>query len=185
MKARMSRSAWIESILAQMEHADEGECVEWQGRSYGRVPVVYCPRDYVFPGSAQELRSVRPTLWSIKFEERPPPNMVIRPRCGNSLCVLDEHWQILSRETQAKEQSKRGELQTAKALVSKIRVRRLTAKLTEEAAEQIRLSTRSSREEALIHGVSQPTISAIRRHEMWAPVVAGASVFNSRTLGGK
>jgi hypothetical protein len=181
MGARIfTRESWLLGIMCRVEPV--GECLEWTGPYFKSVPLLYCPLDFVFPGSAQERRSVRMTLWALRNGERPPLGQIIRPSCLNDRCVAHEHWLVLDRKTQAREQAKRGELQTHKAQAAKMRTRRASpgAKLTQAKVDAIRTSGLSAKVEAAKYGVAAESINAIRRNAMWANTVPAASVFSWR-----
>lgn len=171
----MSREQWLRTIQAQQQEV--GDCIEWQGRYMGKTPLVYVPRNFAWDGNTQSGQSVRAVLYVLRNGTRLPADTVIRMRCWNDKCVHEDHFGFVLRSKQAREQSRRGELQTAKRKTAARLRARGRGKVTPEAAEQIRVSGLSSKVEAAAHGVSTATITSIRRGEMHAAVLPGASVF--------
>ncbi len=175
---RQPRETWLAGLHSQIEPV--GECMEWQGPTMGKTPVIYCPRGYAFEGASQGKHSTRAILFALDRGYRLSENSLIRMRCRNDKCVHVAHFYVIHRSHQPKEQSKRGELSTPRKRASITIQQRKTAKLTLEQARSIRHSTTPSREEAKKYGVSSQTVSAIRRGILWAESTQGASVFSWR-----
>lgn len=176
----MARDAWIQTLHARIEPV--GKCREWGGGYMGPTPLVYCPRDYLYPASLQARHTVRTALWCLNHGCQAPRDQVIRTRCGNYRCVHEDHWLILSRKEQSRVQAKRGELQTVKAMTAKMRSARGRAKLTAADVAAIRASSVPPRVECLQYGVSYATISAVRSGRLWRTSVPGSSVFSPLAL---
>lgn len=176
MTVTMSREKWLMGLRKSCKPV--GECIEWQGPYMGKTPLVYCPAGYAWEGSTQSRQSARSVLFSLANGRRLSQHSVIRMRCNNYRCVHEDHFYIIPRTHQAKEQSKRGELQTKRRKVAVTRQARQRAKLTQEDVYAIRASHDSSRVEAKKYDVSSATINAVRRGRLWADVIVGASVFN-------
>lgn len=171
----MTRAQWCAGIRARI--AQVGDCMEWTGQFSGATPVVYAPAGFAWPESVKGKQSTRTVLFHIGKGRRPAQDQVIRPRCMNQRCVAEHHFKVMPREQQSREQSRRGELQTAKARAAKTLVGRRNAKLDDLAIVQILTSCTTSSEEAARHGVHRSTVSAVRRGELWAHVLPAASVF--------
>lgn len=175
----MSTPAWTrERWLGELRNSVEavGECLEWQGAYMGKTPLVYCPAGMhktCMRGSRQSVRSV---LWALAHGEA-PQDQIIRAGCGNWRCVLEQHWQVLTRRTQTLEQSKRGEFATVKRRTAGRAKGRARAKLDAHKAHEIRHSPAPSLELAQRFGVSRSTITAIRRGQLWSVVAPGAWAF--------
>lgn len=172
----MSLEQWRQSLRTRIEPV--GECMEWTAAMMGKTPLVYCPRNYLYEGSLQSRHTVRTALWCIKHGCRPPAEQVIRTRCGNDRCVHEDHWLVLDRRTQSREQSRRKELQTVKALTAKMRSARGRAKLTPADVAAIKASPDASRVECLKHNVSSATINAVRSGRIWRTSAPWSSVFS-------
>lgn len=173
-----TRETWLAGLSALIEPV--GECMEWQGPTMGKTPVYYSPRGYAFDGSVQGKHSARAILFALDRGFRLPAGSLIRMRCRNDKCVHEDHFYVIPRSHQPKEQSKRGELSTPRKRAAVTNQQRKTAKLTLEQARAIRHSTTPSREEAAKYGVSSQTVTAIRRGILWAESTQGASVFSWR-----
>lgn len=173
----MTRDEWLTSIRSRI--VPVGDCMEWTGpySNKGLTPIAYCPRGYLYPDSAQERRSLRSVLWTVANGMPAPGDQIIRAKCGNYRCVHEDHWLVITRAEQPREQSRRGELQTPKAARAKMETRRKSAKLTAAQVREIRYGSSTSKEAAAKHGVSAATVNCIRRGKMWREHVSGASVF--------
>lgn len=171
----MTRAQWRAGIHERIVQV--GECAEWTGDFSGVTPVVYAPAGFAWPESLKGRQSTRGVLLFMEKGRRLTADQVIRPRCMNPQCVDVRHFQVITRAQQAREQSKRGELQTAQARAAKVLVGRRDARLDEAAVNEIRSSSTTVREEAARHAVNPSTISAVRRGELWAHVLPAASVF--------
>ena len=171
-----TREQWLVSLRRRIEPV--GECMEWQGHlTNGKTPSVNTPRGYAWPGNSVGNQSVRSVLYALANGHRLPAGTVIRMKCWNERCVHEDHFQLIKRKDQSREQSKRGELNTAKAYLSKVRVARKRAKLSAAQVLDIQTSDDPRCDAAKRHGVSPQTVSEIRRGRMHASVARGASVF--------
>lgn len=175
-RPHMTPARWRQSLLQRIEAV--GECFEWTGRMMGVTPLTYCPRGYLYPNSLQASHTVRTALWCLLHGCRPPADQIIRSRCGNPRCVHEGHWLVLSRESQSREQSRRNELQTMKALTAKMRSARGRAKLTPADVEAIKASADPSRVECLKYGVTAATVNAVRSGRIWRTSAPWSSVFS-------
>lgn len=178
MKQQLTRDQWLAEVRSLISPV--GECMEWQGSYAGKTPLVYVPRNYAWEGNTQSRQSTRSVLFSLSHGHRLSASSLIRMRCHNYRCVHEDHFCVIPRTHQAKEQGKRGEFSTAKRRAATAKTSRAKAKLTAEIAEQIRLSPDSGPVEAAKHGVSPQTVTAIRRGVLWAETARGASVFSWR-----
>ena len=171
-----SREAWLASIRASIEPV--GECMEWQGYYLkGTTPLIYTPAGYAWAGNTKGNQSARSVLYALSAGERLPARTVIRPRCWNERCVHEDHFQLVPRKQQAREQSKRGELQTAKAYFAKLRSAQARAKLTTEQVAAIRDGAESTDAAARLNNVTPQTVRNIRRGRARPDVLPAASVF--------
>lgn len=171
-----TREQWLASIRSRIEPV--GECMEWQGHYInGTTPAIYAPAGYAWPGNSKGNHSARSVLFALANGDRLPANTVIRPRCWNERCVHEDHFGLVKRTQQSREQSRRGELQTLNAALSKLRSARARAKLTDQQIEDIRSTTDPTDAAASRYGVAPQTIRMIRRGKARPDVVPAASVF--------
>lgn len=177
-RPHMTRDEWLQSLRERIEPV--GQCLEWSGHMMGKTPRVYCPRGYLYPGSLQASHTVRTALWCLKHECRPPAQQILRTSCRNARCVHEGHWLVLDRSGQSREQSRRNELQTVKALTAKMRSARGRAKLTPADVAAIKASSLPSRAECRVYGVSMATVNAIRAGRLWRSTAPGSSVFSQQ-----
>jgi hypothetical protein len=153
----MAGKVWtLEQLLAKT--AKEGACRVWKGGySTGGSPYVH----------HQEKRvGTRALVLQLSGKEVPPGWIVgSRPSCEKG-CIC--HPVARSPSAHAK-YSAAMKVETP-AMVAKKRIAaRTRAKLTPDAAAQIRVSDGLLREVSAQYGVSMQTVSRIRRGSMWAP----------------
>lgn len=138
---------------------EEGECWNWTGalQSCGATPVMNWKR---------KVQSVRRLI----MLERGPnqPAMQATYSCGNPLCVHPEHttWAIrrtVQRRTTA-EQGHQSNVLRCKKLSDKARAK---GKLTLELATAVREAEGVQHEIAARFGISQATVSVIKRGKTW------------------
>lgn len=150
-------SSLLKSIRARCEEI--GECWEWQGaaQTHSHTPVMrhggkhHCVRRVIAQAQGHNVIG-----------------KVVTHKCGNSKCVNPAHVVVLTK-TQLQKRTNQQHAGTA-SIARRSRVasaRRAKAKLTLEQAEAIRLDPRIQRVIALEYGVSQATVSAIKRGRMW------------------
>jgi hypothetical protein len=172
----ISKAEWISTLKARIEPV--GECMEWIGPFHGTVPIVYAPSGYAWPGNTVGRQSVRSVLYTLSTGQRLPKGHLIRAKCCNSRCVHEDHWLMLTRRSQAKEQGRRGELSTPGRCAARAKSARSRSRLDLEIVAAIRASDRPSAEEAVLRGVSKRAIDAIRSGSRWRESVRGSSVFS-------
>jgi predicted XRE-type DNA-binding protein len=143
---------------------EEGDCWNWTGalQSCGSVPTMRWQR---------KVGSVRRFI----LLERGPevPGMLGTYTCGNPACVNPEHaaWarrKSVQRRT-AKEHSFTHDVLRIKKISEKARLR---GKLTHEQATQVREAEGNQYDIAARFGVSQATVSAIKRGKIWRSYAA-------------
>lgn len=150
-------SQLVERIHGRCEEV--GECWEWQGavQKRSRTPVMR------HNGKQQCVRR-----WLAEALGRAVDGKVVTYRCRNHLCCKPEHLQVMTEMELRRRTSK-----TQQRLFSMPRrqraaeARRVTAKLTPEQVENIREDIRPQRAIAKAFGISQTTVSRIKRGEMW------------------
>lgn len=164
-------STLIDQINARC--VEVGDCWEWQGamQACGSTPTVRVK------GKTIGVR--RLLLQHLGVNVR---GKVCTYKCGNALCVNPEHLEAIGRKKLSRRLVKEtnytaGVLRKVK-LAEKARHR---SKLTIEIALEIRQAEGTQREIAARYGVSQATVSCIKRGATWKDY---ASPF-AQLLGGK
>lgn len=138
---------------------EEGDCWEWTGslQMCGATPTMR------YQGRVGSVRRFVLESQGVDLRKR-----VATYTCDNPLCVNPEHTAPAARRTvqrrTAKEQSFHATLTRRKKLAEKARA---GAKLTAEQADQIREAEGLQRDIAARFGVTQCTVSAIKRGDMW------------------
>jgi hypothetical protein len=151
----------MQHLLARIQSRTEevGDCWEWQGalQAYSRVPVMS------HKGKHQCVRR-----WVAQAVGHDVEGKVVTYRCGNNLCVNPEHLQLMTKSALHQRVSRQ---QVHKInMANRIRIaeaRRANAKLTPEQVQAIRDDPRLQREIAKDYGITQPTVSSIKRGEIW------------------
>lgn len=151
----------MNQLLAHIQSRTEeiGDCWEWQGavQVRSRTPVMryqkrhQCVRRWVAEAMGHNIEG-----------------KVVTYKCGNHLCCNPEHLQVMTKTALQKRTNKhhiRYMSMTRRQRVAA--ARRATAKLKLEQVQAIREDPRPQREIAREYGISQPTVSAIKRGEMW------------------
>jgi hypothetical protein len=138
---------------------EDGECWTWQGALQTTSPVPTMN----FNG---KVSSVRRHILEAKGVEA--NGRLATYSCGNQLCVNPDHVILITR--------KKLQQRTAKTLnyqINPLRRKRISekarqhAKITNEIANQIREASGTQRQIAAQFGVSQATVSVIRRGLTW------------------
>lgn len=150
-------SQLIDRIRSRCEEV--GDCWEWQGavQQRSRTPVMRCNGQHrcVRRAVAEDLGH------SIEGK-------VVTYRCGNHLCCNPEHVQVMTKTALQKRTNKHHVRYMSLSRRQRVAAaRRATAKLTLEQVQAIREDARPQREIAKDYGVSQTTVSRIRRGEIW------------------
>ena len=148
----------IERIKAHV--VDKEGCWEWRGAIHQKVNPVPVMS---WKGSTNKVRRFLAIELGVAFE-----GGVATCKCGNPLCVKPAHIEVITRSELQRRLSARmlHQLQTARrAKISE--AKRAKAKLTAEMVQEIRTSTESQAALARRFGVSQATVSEIRRGLTW------------------
>lgn len=148
-------------FLSRLEtHIEEiGDCWEWTGamQSNAPTPVINYNR------KAQPVRRALAEAMG-----KPITNKLVTCKCRNELCVNPDHLLVVTRKRLQEMVSKE-----RKYTSNPVRMRKLAekarehSKLTTELAAQIREADGSQREIAARYGVSQSTVSVIKRGVTW------------------
>lgn len=136
-----------------------GECWEWTGATQvrSRVPVMR------YKGNSWPVRRVLAEVLGHQLDGR-----VATFRCGNQLCCNPQHLWITSKghlQRRTNATSVRYMHPTRRARVAA--ARRVGSKLSPELVAEIRRDDRTQRLIAAAYGISQTTVSRIKRGQMW------------------
>lgn len=138
---------------------DVGDCWEWQGamQACGSTPVVRI--------NQKTIGVRRLLLQHLGVNVR---GKVCTYKCGNPLCVNPEHLEAISRKKLSLRLVKETRYTASVLRKSKIAEQaRRRAKLTSELACEIKQADGTQRSIALRFGVSQATVSCIKRGKTW------------------
>lgn len=151
------RRSLIDTIKKHV--VEEGECWNWTGamQSCGSTPTMHYKH---------KVGSVRRFILLERGHNQ--PTMVATYTCGNEKCVHPEHtaWAIRRTVQQrtTNELGYQGDLIRRKKLAE---AARKNAKLTMELANQVREAEGPQHEIAERFGISQGTVSRLKRNEIW------------------
>ena len=149
----------IQTIYKHVE--EEGDCWNWTGalQSCGSVPTMR------WQG---KTGAVRRFILIDRGGPSPTRNLLATYTCGNPQCVHPDHMIWTSRKKIQKrtvaEQNYTGDVLRCKKLADKARTK---GKLTLELATEIRMTDGNQHHIAAQFGVSQATVSAIKRGKTW------------------
>jgi len=136
-----------------------GDCWEWQGamQSCGTTPMIRYK---------QQTISVRRLI--LQVQGHALESKVATCTCGNHRCVNPDHLEAISRKRLTKRVASQLKRSISVLRMAKISsVARQHAKLNEQLAEEIRNAEGTQREIAKRFGVSQATVSVIKRGLTW------------------
>lgn len=136
-----------------------GDCWEWQGAMQATSPVPTMN----FNGKVKPVRRHIAEAMNLKVEGK-----LATYRCGNPLCVHPDHIAVITRKKLQQRIAKEFKHHTnplrLKKLSDKARAR---GKLTAELAQSIRDAEGTQRQIAAQFGVTQATVSVIKRGVTW------------------
>lgn len=150
----------LESLTART--IEEGDCLIWQGYIVNKTPQVGA-----YPDGKKTMVSVRKLMRELQTG-RPQPKGHYGNTCGNHACVNPDHTIWKSEAVHMKVMAKKRRVTNVTA--SKLRQYRVDtgqAKLCEDKAQEIRLSTEPGPVLAERFGVSRSWINRIKRGEVW------------------
>lgn len=150
----------IESLKART--VEEGDCWLWQGYKANGTPQVSHPR----PGFTSKMYSVRRLMRDL-VTGKPTPDGHYVTRCDNSDCVNPQHVLFRSDEQHMKIIGRTTGNLTRSMKLRKFRISIGHAKLSEQIAQEIRLSNESGPALAQRYGVDKSLISKVRRGTAW------------------
>ena len=153
----------IQSLKART--VEEGDCWLWQGYKANGTPQVCHPR----PGFSSKMYSVRRLMRDL-VTGKPTPDGHYVTRCHNSACVNPEHVLFNMDEQHMKRIGRNVSASaniTRSMKLRKYRIRIGHAKLSEQIAQEIRLSNESCTALGARYGVDKSLISKVRRGTAW------------------
>lgn len=163
----MTRKKTFQTLELLMKRTiEEGECWLWQGYSHNKTPQVS------HGGKMMPVRRV----FSLLLDKNYPEGGFITVKCGNQMCVNPDHARHYTlkkfsayRAKKAAESYLGNHMRAVKIQQYK---RATSAKLTQEQADAIRISTEPSRVEAVKYGVDKTVICRIRANKSWVNLSA-------------
>jgi hypothetical protein len=150
----------IDDIKARCEEV--GECWIWQGGVSGTGYPIMKASGY--KSGCQLVRRVVVELSGRELKPRQP----IAASCGDKMCCNPDHLKLSTWSLIGKRAAKDGAF-SGVARANKIAAARRVAhaKLTEDQAREIRLSTESGPVLAERYGINRSRVNAIKRGEAW------------------
>lgn len=152
----------IESLKART--IEEGDCWLWQGYKANGTPQVSHPR----PGFKSKMYSVRRLMRDLVTGKQTPDGHYVT-RCDNPDCVNPEHVLFRSDE-QHMQRIGRGSAMgniTKSMKLRKFRISIGHTKLSEQIAQEIRLSNETCAALGQRYGVDKSLVSKVRRGTAW------------------
>lgn len=156
-----------------------GDCWEWIG--YGGLTAI--PTRYpAKPGRRQSRVNVWVLAWEASRGSQLSGSEVVYRKCLNVKCCNPAHLKSGTRQQMLSFLVKHGRTKQSPSSIAAITKtkRERSAKLTVEAAREIRASSESNIELAKRYGVHHSLICRIRRGEAWRESVSVSSVFSWR-----
>jgi hypothetical protein len=167
----MSKPITIHTVESLMDRVIEvGECWEWQRYSHNNVPQVF---------NGEKMVPVRRLFADLLGKPFPEGGYIV-PRCDESKCVNPAHAKHYTERAFSLYRARRAAKSHAGNLLRSAKIqahkRATVAKITQEQADEIRLSTRPSREEAKIYGIDKSLVCRIRAGKAWVRLAANPFV---------
>lgn len=148
----------VEKIRSRCEEI--GDCWEWQGARHknGGAPMVN------HQGRPNQVRRILAMAAGMNCCGK-----VVTNRCRNILCVNPEHIQLMLRQTLQRRTAKEhaGAFMNPASRAKVAQRQRLRSPLTPQIVEVIRADPRSQRTIAAAYGISQSSVSQIKRGARW------------------
>ena len=148
--------------------AEDGDCLIWSGGKSGQgAPYAW------LDGKSTNLRR---HIFTCK-KGPIPAGRLVHVTCLNPSCLAHQHLKAVTRQELGSLLAAKGILNPPTARAKRITAVRARAKLTMEKAQEIRLSTRPTVEEAALHGVGETCILNVRNYVTWREHARGATIF--------
>lgn len=153
----MTVQALIEAIRKHIEEI--GDCWEWTGATQSNAPTPTMR----WNGKVKAVRR-----FIVEARGKPLHNKLATCKCRNELCVNPDHVMLVSRKQLQDLVAKERQYQTNPVRMKKLSEKaRRRAKLTPEQVEQIREAEGTQRLIAAQFGITQATVSCIKRGKTW------------------
>lgn len=147
-----------------------GNCLEWTGAYSVRVPAI------AWKGKQMNVR--RALAIDLQLLSGCCANKVAVVCCGNWRCVAPDHVRVITRKKLQQQTANAGHhASQIIANCKRSRSARRRAKLTEKQVAEIREAQGTQRELAKRFGVSQATIFAIKKGNVWRDYTSPFSYF--------
>jgi hypothetical protein len=146
---------WVE---ARASRSDDG-CLIWKFSMNGRQPQGGIKQDGI-----KRSVNVRRELWTLKTGKPPPRNWVVLCKCGNDRCVEPTCLKVSSRSKMLSGIPISAAHKVALTLAARSRK---SAKLTQEAANDIRYGDGTPEEKAAKYGVTVNHVRGIQQNRWW------------------
>lgn len=149
-----------ELIERVQKHIEEvGDCWEWQGATQSNSPTPVINFNF----RSQPVRRLLAQAMGKRVE-----GMFVTCKCRNELCVNPDHLLVVTRKRLQEMLTKERNYQVNPVRMKKLADKaRLNSKLTVELAAEIRDDEGTQREIAARYGISQTTVSTIKRGKSW------------------
>lgn len=147
----------IEKVRKHIEEV--GDCWEWYGalQTCGATPTIR------YQGKTGAVRRMLAIEAGMAVEGK-----VVTSRCGNELCVCPDHLAVVTRKVLQKRITKKTRHQSNLVRMQKLaESARAHSNLNLELVQQIRDAEGSQRDIAKRFGISQATVSVIKRGLTW------------------
>jgi hypothetical protein len=151
----------IDQLIERLrKHSEEvGECWEWHGATQTQAPTPMMR----FNERSIPVRRAIAIARGMQIEGK-----LATHKCGNPLCVNPDHVTLVTRRKLQQRNALTIRYQTNPVRMQKLAQKaRSKAKLTMELAEQIRQAEGTQREIAAAYGITQATVSVIKRGKTW------------------
>lgn len=135
---------------------EDGECWEWQG---------YCANGTPSVSHDGKMISVRRLFTQLLGNTVRDGYYV--PNCGNKFCVNPEHITYNDPKQHMRKAARKALQSPTRRLKIQIYKRATVAKLTQEKADEIRISTEPARVLAEKYGVNKSIICRIKKGQAW------------------
>lgn len=157
----MSKQKTIHTLETLLRRTtEEGDCMLWDGYLGNGTPMVY------HDGKLIQVRKLVLILTNV-----PPRGQYTTCRCGDPLCVAPQH--IVQRTT--KEQHRLMGLRVSKSATNHARIAKITkarrsklAKITQEQANEIRVSSESGPVLGARYGITKSQVRNIKIGRSWS-----------------
>lgn len=173
MKPSLSGIRTVEDLRIRCRIDDETGCWLWGGASQDGAGMTWLP----------SLNTVRVISFAALYltDRTPKPGHVSYMKCRNKMCCNPEHATSGTRKEASMHLAVVGHFKNnPKRMAALLAIAKKARALTDEQAQEIRVSAELGYQIAQRMGVSKSVVSRIRRGEVYRerPMLQGASVFS-------